>query len=619
MSKIKLILLKATSILTPMRNFFLLIICCALSLNLSAQRNIDEAVAYQYYQAGDYEKAVPLLNELYKNTKDDTHFELLFDALLKTKKYDQAETLVNQLAKQYPKKRAYQIALGRLHQEKGDLTQANKVYKNVVLGLTKDEFEFRNLANNFYRFGAYDMAIYTFQKGREIFQDPSLFGFELISIYRFKKDKPQLIAEYLNILPLHPQIITQAQNTFANTFDGSNDYLQLETALLRKIQKAPQSEVFTELLVWQYLQQKEFEMALRQLLAKDKRTQAGSELLYNTANTFVSSKAFATAVKAYEYIISKGEADAFYVPAKIQLVNAKYELAINGQISKIAIKSLAADFYQIIGQYGKTSQTLFAVRKLAYLQAYELNDLAAAEQTLEQALNATSIPAVDLAQLKLELGDIYLLNKQPWEAVLIYEQVSKTFENQPIGSEARYRSARLSFYQGNFNFAKSQADVLKAATSQLIANDALNLSLLISDNLQNPSDSLALAMYANAEMLQFLNKNDAALAQLDSLELRMPGNSLTDDVLIAKAKIYIKTQQYEQAAGRLKELIEAHTQSIWIDDAIFMLADLYENSLNNKEAAKALYQQLITDHPGSMLNAEARKRYRSLRGDNVGT
>ena len=252
------------------------------------------------------------------------------------------------------------------------------------------------------------------------------------------------------------------------------------------------------------------------------------------------------------------------------------------------------------------------------LQAYYLNNLSEAEKTLEQALKVPGLPAMELGQIKIDLGDIYLLNKQPWEAVLIYEQVAKQYENLPIASEARFRSARLSFYQGNFKYAKSQADVLKASTSQLIANDALNLSLLISDNLQSKNDSLALMMYADAEMLQFLNNNTAAIKKLDSIDIAFPKNSLTDDVLMSKAKIYIKTSEFAKAEENLKELIANHATSIWIDDAIFTLADLYEHQLNNIEAAKKLYQQLITDFPGSMLNSEARKRYRNMRGDNLG-
>ena len=592
---------------------------CIASQTVYAQENIDEALAYQFYQQGEYEKATPLLEKLFNKSLNDSYFELYYTALLKVKKYDQAEKLVKRLIKQFPKKLNYQIALGRVYQDNGQLAVANKIYQGTIQSLTKNEFEYRELANIFYQFAAYDMAIATFLQGRNTIGDEQLFTFELLSIYRFKKDKVQLINEYLNALPNNPQIIIQVQSTLSNLFEDNNDYLQLQSALLKKIQKAPQTEVFTELLIWQYIQQGEYEIALRQLLARDKRTKATDDLLFSTANTFVANKAFTTAAKAYEYLLTKGRDYQWYIPAKIQLVNTKYELALQGKINLAAITALADDFSQILKQYGITTQTLFALRKLAYLQAYHLNDLKAAEKTLEQALGAPGISPTDIAQLKLELGDIYVLNNQPWEAVLIYEQVSKAYENQPIGSEARFRSARLSFYQGNFKFAKSQADVLKASTSQLIANDALNLSLLISDNLQSKNDSLALIMYADAEMMQFLNKYDAALKKLDSITTAFPNNSLADDILMGKAKIFIKTVQYNKVVENLTALISTHTSSIWIDDAIFTLADLYETKLENTVEAKKLYQQLVTDFPGSMLNTEARKRYRNLRGDNVGT
>jgi outer membrane protein assembly factor BamD (BamD/ComL family) len=411
----------------------------------------------------------------------------------------------------------------------------------------------------------------------------------------------------------------QAQGVLSTVFEGDNDYLLLQTALLKKIQKEPQTEIYTELLIWQYIQRQEYEMALRQLIAQDKRTKGDGTFLYNTINTFTANKAYTTAIKAYQYILTKGTNSEHYLFAKIELINAKYELAITGKYDKQAIQLLANEYQEILNLYGKNGQGLAALRKLAYLQAYYLNDLKKAEATLEDGLKAIDIMPAAIAQIKMDLGDVYLLTKQPWEAILIYEQVAKQFENDVIGNEARYRSARLFFYQGDFEYAKSQADVLKASTTQLIANDALNLSLLIADNLQNKNDSLALRMYATAEMLQFMNQLQQALNKLDSIAIAYPNNSLSDDVLMAKAKINIKLNELTKAAQPLKEIIVSHPTSIWTDDALFILADIYEKKLNNPEEAKRLYQQLMNDYPGSMFNAEARKRFRNIRGDNLGT
>jgi tetratricopeptide (TPR) repeat protein len=597
-----------------------LFICCFCSFFfLQAQENIDEALAYQYYQQADYEKAAVLLEKLFNSTKNDGYFELYFNSLIKIKKYKEAEAILKKLIKENPDKSQYTIALGRVYQENGRIDEANKIFQEAINRTPKDENKFRQLANDFYRFEAYDMAIATFIQGRKVFADDQMFGFDLLGVYRYKKDKVMLIQEYMNVLTNTPQLLPQAQNALASVFEDNRDYQMLQTALLKKIQKDPQAEVFTEMLIWQYIQQQDYEMALKQLIAQDKRTKGDGSFLFNTANTFMANKAYSTAIKAYEYLLTKGTENETYVLAKVSLINAKYEMVIAGKYDTQAIVTLADEYQEILTKYGKNAQTLFALKKLAYLQAYYLNDLKKAEETLESGLKIQGVQAVEISQLKIDLGDIYVLSKQPWEAVLVYEQVAKQFENQVIGNEARYRAAKLNFYIGDFKYAKSQADVLKAATSALIANDAINLSLLISDNLQSKNDSLSLVMFADADMLQFMNKMPQALAKLDSIDIAFPKNSLTDDVLMAKANIYIKTNDLANAVTALKTLITDHNTSIWRDDALFTLADILEKKLNNPEEAKKLYQQLMNDYPGSMFNAEARKRFRNMRGDNLGT
>nr|WP_307866744.1 tetratricopeptide repeat protein [Pedobacter sp. ASV19] len=322
-------------------------------------------------------------------------------------------------------------------------------------------------------------------------------------------------------------------------------------------------------------------------------------------------------MKAYEYLLAKGPQNEYYLPSRIQLIDTKYQLLLLGAYEKAAIAELADQYQALIKEFGSSTQTLFAMTRWANLQAYYLNAPAKAEEALENALKVPNLNAMEAGRIKLSLGDIYILNNEPWEAFLIYEQVAKKFENQDIGNEARFRSAKLSFYQGNFAYAKAQADVLKASTSQLIANDALNLSLLLSDNLQSPADSSALKMYADAEMLQFRNLPEKALAKLDSLNIAFPGNSLSDDVQMSKANIYIKKHNYALAAPVLQNLISQHPESLWADDALFILAGLYQDQLAQPEEAKKLYQKLISDFPGSMYTIEARKFYRKLRGDNI--
>lgn len=602
-----------------MKKLILILLFYYASAFCSAQSNADEGLAFQYYQQGQYQEASVLLEKLFNSTKNDTYFDLWYTSLIKLKKLEEAEKIAKKLIKQNPKNLHYTMGLARVYQEKGQIDAANKAYSETLNNLPADEFKIREVANIFYGFQSYDLAISTFLQGRKILNNEKIFTYELLSIYRFKKDKNMLVQEYINALAQMPELLPQAESVLSSILEDNADYLILQAALLKKIQKEPQTEIYTKLLIWQYLQQQEYEMALRQLIAQDKRVKDDGTILFNTANTFLANKAYTTAIKAFEYIVSKGKENPYFLPAKVEMIDAKYQLVITGQFDKKAITDLAAEYSSIIEEYGKTAQTVFAMKKLANLQAYYLDDLSKAEKTLEDALTVTGLSAAETGQMKLDLGDIYILTQQPWEAFLIYEQVAKQFENQAVGNEAHFRSAKLSFYQGNFAYAKSQADVLKASTSQLIANDALNLSLMISDNLQSKVDSNALKMYADAEMLQFRNLPAKALIKLDSIAIVYPNNSLEDDILMAKSRIYIKTNDINNAVKVLKELIGKQESSLWADDALFTLADLYENNLKNNEEAKTLYQKLISDYPGSMFTIEARKRFRKLRGDNIGT
>lgn len=602
-----------------MKNLITILLVFLVNTYCGAQSSMDDALAFQYYQQGQYQEASVLLEKLFTRTKSDAYFDMYLNALLKIKKFDDAEKLVKRLTKENPRNISYAIGLARLYQERGQADAATKKYAEILSNLPADEFKIRDVANRFYSFQAYDLAISTFLEGRKVLKNEQLFTYELLSIYRYKKDKNMLVQEYVSALGTTPEILLQAQSVLATVFEDKSDYLILQTALLKKIQKEPEVEVYTKMLIWQYLQQQEYEMALRQLIAQDKRIKDDGFILFNSANTFLENKSYATAIKAFEYIISKGKDHPYFLQAKVEMINAKYQMLASGQFDKTKITELANEYNSILEEYGRNPRTVFALRKWASLQAFYLNDLPKAESALESALAIPGLATTDIGQIKLDLGDIYILTQQPWEAFLIYEQVAKQFENQVIGNEAHYRSAKLSFYQGNFAYAKSQADVLKASTTQLIANDALNLSLIISDNLQTPLDSSALKMYADAEMLEFRNQSSTALKKLDSINIAYPNNSLADDILMSKSKIFIKDGEVTKAISALKELVNNFNTSIWNDDALFTLGELFEKNIKDNEQAKIYYQKLVNDHPGSMFSAEARKRFRTLRGDNIGT
>ena len=574
----------------------------------------DLQLARQYTASGEPQKALDIYQKLYKQD-NDSYFTYYLTGLLSMKKFDEAESVAKKMLRKHQNENQYSIWLARVYTQKGDNDKANAIYDDLIKNLPPDAGAVTNLATQFYQAENVDYAVKIFLQGRKLLHNDNLYAFELINLYRFKRDKTALTEEYLNFLPANPAFITQAENTLSSVYDGEDDYNMLKVALFKRIQKDPQQIVYINLLTWQFLQQKQFDQALDQALALSRRQNDDGNSIFELCQTLISNEAYDAAIRGYQYIISKGRDNPLYIPSKIEQINTKNLLVTTGKYTQADLLGLEKDYLDLIGEFGKNSNTAFAMQKLANLQAFKLHKLDDAQKLLEETTKIPGLKANLLNSCKLDLGDVYLLNKQQWEATLLYSQVEVAYPNTSIGQDAKFRNAKLAYYTGDLEFAKRELDVLKAATSQLIANDALNLSLLITDNLFADTSGSALKMYARADLQIFAEQPEKAVAVLDSINVKYPGNNLSDDILMAKARILIQQKNFNDAVAPLKKIVDDHPNNLWADDAIFMLGDLYENHLNNKEQAKTFYQKVITDYPGSLWINEARKRFRLLRGD----
>jgi tetratricopeptide (TPR) repeat protein len=589
--------------------FFLFAFCSS----LLAQVN-DLQLARQYTTNGELQKALDIYQKLYKQD-NDAYFPYYIGGLLSLKKFDEAEGITKKMLRKHPGDYQYSITLGRVYTQKGAPEKANAIYDDLIKNLPADAGEVSNLATQFYQAENVDYAIKIFLQGRKLLKNDNLYSFELINLYRYKRDKPALTEEYLNFLPSNPAFITQAENALSSLYEGEADYDMLKAALFKRIQKDPQQTIYIDMLTWQFLQQKQFDQALNQALALSRRQNDDGNSIFDLCQTLISDEAYDTAIRGYEYIISRGKEKQLYIPAKIELINTKNLLVTAGKYTQADLLGLEKDYMDLLNEFGKTGSTVFAMQRLAKLQAFKLHKLPEAQKLLEEAIAIPNIKLNLLNSCKLDLGDVYLMNKQPWEATLLYSQVETAYPNTSIGQDAKFRNAKLAYYTGDFNWAKGQLDVLKAATSQLIANDALNLSLLITDNLVADTAGSALKIYARADLQIFEEQPEKAVQVLDSIDVKYPGNNLSDDILMAKARILLQQKSYNEAVAPLKKIADEHPFNLWADDAVFMLGDIYENHLNNKEQAKVFYQKIITNYPGSLWINEARKRFRLLRGD----
>jgi predicted Zn-dependent protease len=584
---------------------------------LKAQINPEEVLAMQYFQSGEFEKAAPIFEKLFNRTKDLNYYDPYFNSLLRTKQFNAAEKLAKSLLKDNPNNYTFSVDIGRIYLEKSEQEKASEWFNSLIRTMPSNEFAIKDLAITFYRADAYDYSIKALVAGRKLINQKDAFTYDLLSLYRFKKDKPMLIQEYINLLNTNPEALPQAQRALGGTFESKEDYELLKTAILRFLQKEPQSTVMAELLTWYYIQQKEFDMALRQTLALDRRLKENGLRIFELSKIMASNNAFDQAIESLNYLIAKGSTNQFYIPAKINLVSIKNKQLNSKKASKEELIALENDYNFLLNEFGRKRETAFAIRQLANLQAYYLGKHNISAKQLEALLNLPDLDKQLIGEVKLELGDIYILSGELWESALLFGQVEKDFANEPLGQEAKFKNAKLAYFQGDFLWSKAQLDVLKSATSQLIANDALNLSLLISSDLSTKNDSVALLKYANADLLFFKKQNKEALQLLDSISVLYPGNTLDDDIAMLKTKIFLNNKSIDEAIEQLQKIINQNIAGLWGDDALFLLAEIYEEETKQTDKAMELYQKIINDFPGSLFVLEARQRYRKLRGDQM--
>ncbi|MDR1459040.1 MAG: tetratricopeptide repeat protein [Bacteroidales bacterium] len=584
-----------------------------------AQSN-NEQLAYQYFRDQEYEKAKELFAELYKQNPNHHFYSFYFQTLLQLDETKEAERLVKKQINQIPTIQRYNIDLGYVYERQGDGVKARKQYENCITKITANSPMVVEIAQAFQSYRLNDYAIKTYLHGRKLSNQSSAYAGEIAAIYETLEDYEKAMNEYINTLNENENMLDFVETRLANwLLNDENDALSetIRLQLLKAISKAPDNKAFSSLMIWFSMQKKDFASAIKQAKAMDKRYNENGLRIFELANIAAKNYDFNTAIDGYNYIIEKGESTILYYDAQIMLINIKLTQAINTYpVNYSQINSIDKEL-NLYFQHRSVNDVNFEVyRRWISLKAIQLKDMETAMKMINAQLASNNIHAKEKALLKLDLGDILQLEGDVWEATLLYSQVEKDFPNDTVRDLAKFKNAKLSFHIGEFEWAKSQLDVLRAATSRFIANDAMYFSLLISDN-QKEEDSInyPLKQFATADFLMETHHYEEALIILDSIEQQNLYHSLLDDVLYKKAKIAMSRQNYIAADSLYEALVSSYPYDLLADEALFERAKLQEIHLKNNFKAMELYQQLLHDYPNSIYTVEARKNFRTLRGD----
>ncbi|MEJ2112305.1 MAG: tetratricopeptide repeat protein [Flavobacteriaceae bacterium] len=572
----------------------------------------DDILAKEYFKRGEFEKALSSFQRLHDANPGNINYLL---QLVKThqqlEQYDTAETLIlKQLERiNYP---SLYVELGYNYQLKDNITNANINYNKALESLNLNARYVFSVAQSFVSHSLLDEAITAYEKAMTLAPDLN-FDMQLAQIYGEQGDIEKMFTAYVQFVKFNPSYLNNVKRVISD-FIGENSINEnntiLRKILLKKIQEEPDL-LWNEMLSWLFIQQKDFRKAFMQEKAIFNRQPESLDRIEELASIAVNENEYEIATEIFHYLIATAQdidtkLDAHYNLLQLELTYGK----------EVDYDSIQKKFLTLFDKYGKFSQTLQLQIAYAHFLAFYRNQPEKATSFLKETLTL-QLSTFQQAQVKLELGDILVLQEKFNEALIYYTQIQRNLKNSTISQDARFRVAKTSYYKGDFQWAESQLKILKSSTSQLIANDALDLKLLISDNKYDDSLQVALKLYAKADLLAFQNKDNEAIHLLDQILEKHKTETIIPQALLKQAQLFEKKGDFEKAEKNYNAIIKNYGESILTDDAIFSLAELYADKLAQPEKAKALYEQIIFNHADSIYFVDSRKKFRALRGDAI--
>jgi len=569
----------------------------------------DYLLAESYYREGAYEKATEQFKKLYaKSPFNTSYLNRLVSCYQETEQFSEAEQLLISKLKKNPEQGFLYVYLGYNFERQQQKELARENYALALKSIDKNPSYGAIIGRTFKDYNLLDTAVLAYEKVMTINKNAD-YNFQIAQIQGEKGDFKNMFESCIDLVDKKEQYASVIQGFTSKyiTDDSENKAnIIFKKTLLRKSASQPKN-VWNALLSWLFIQQKEYEKALVQEKALYQRNSSDLSAIFSLGKIAFENKNFTSAKECFNFVAQKSSLneeiiDAYFYIAKIAVANHNPETE--------------ALFQSLFKKFGKKTGTLKLQIAYADFLTFSQNTPEEAKKVLENAV-AFSNSKFQKARIKLKLGDVFVFTGKFNKALRYFSQIQTQLKNHELAQLARFKVAQTSYFKGDFTWAKTQLKVLKSATSQRIANDAVALYLMITDN--EPLDGIpsGLSQYSKAVVLDFQNKTQEAIDTLSVISKRYKGQPIEDEALFKQAKLFLKLNEFEAAITNFKKVIALNPEGVLIDDAYYELAELFNNYLKKPEKASEYYQKIIFDYSSSIYLVEARKKYRIIRGDSL--
>ncbi len=573
----------------------------------------NDILAKEYFNKGEFDKALVSFKKLYQKNKNNRNYLL---QLVKThqqlEQFKEAETLLLSKLGTSRNNGAFIVELGYNYQLQKDTINSKLNYDKAISIIDTSPNTAYTIGRAFENYSLLNQAIATYENAMTLKPDLN-FNMQLARIYGEQGDIERMFNSYINFGEKNKAYLNTIKRSISEFISENGDNennIVLRKILLKKIQTEP-NLLWNDMLSWLFIQQKDYNKAFIQEKAIYKRELESLNRIQELAIITKTQNENEIAKEIFQFIIENSQEIDDRLGAHYYLLEIETK-----QASKKEYKTIQEKYLALFEEQGKFSATLDLQIAYSHFLAFYLKDTNAAINFLKDALKL-ELSKFKVAKVKLELGDILVLEEKFNEALIYYTQIQRSLKNSTISQEARFKVAKTSYYKGDFKWAESQLKVLKASTTQLTANDALDLKLLIADNRQEDSLQVNLKKYAKADLLAFQNRKDESIILLEEVLNIDKTAVIIPQALIKQAQLLEEKKDYERAKKNYERLINDYKESILVDDAIYYLAEIYADPLAQPEKAKLLYEKIIFDHADSIYFVDSRKKFRALRGDAI--
>jgi len=570
----------------------------------------NEQLAQYYFDKGDFEKAKISFEELLKTAPQNTnYFEKIIACYQQLQQFDLAEKTIQERFEKY-KQASLLVELGYNFQLQKKDDSAKKYYDEAITRIKKNPNEIFSISKSFEKKVLLDYALQSYLMAVQLVPTFN-FNYQMALLYGQLGNTEKMISTFLNEAYQNPQNSFQIQNQLARFMveDGDETFNEtLRKELILRTQKS-QDIFWNDYLSWFYVQQKELGKAFIQQKAIYKRNSETLSGILSLGNLAIEEGESDIAKEIFDFIILNTKDVELIIQAQTYIMQLKIDKA-----QEIDFATIHSELVNLLKEYDVSPMTIDLQLMQAHFLAFNMKKIPEGKSLVKNALDL-QLPPYELAKVKMELADILLLEEKYNQALLYYTQIEENLKNDVLAHEASLKAAKTSYFQGDFVWALKQFSALKSASTQLIANDALEYFLLINDNTVADSTQTALKQFAKGDYLLYQKRNPEAIAQFQFILKSFKGQDIEAVTQLRLGKIYEKQGEYNLALSQYQNSIDHHPDGIYIDEALFFLAEIYNNKLQQPEKAKPLYEQLIFNHQDSIYFVEARKEYRKLRGD----